>query len=172
MFDSNRAVQAVNMDCGRISATDHNRQQLFDGSGDPTDLTRNIASFCEQEVEEEVRTKTFVKDPCCAGVLVSASRQVQLPRGAVRTVKRCHTIAPGAFRKFKDGIVIRWFRSGWLEAAPSQITSQQNTGAPGNRLVAGLQQAAAATAAQHAWCAGPSSSFFVVGWGPAVRPSQ
>lgn len=146
-LNGDTAVLAVDMACDRINVTDPNRQRLFDDAGEPAELTRNIAAFCQQGVEEEARTRAFVQDLFDAGLLVPASRQVHLPGGAVRTVEGFHTIEPQRFRELPDATVTRWFRSGWLDAASNQITSQQNWGALGDRLVGRLRQAAAAPAA-------------------------
>lgn len=141
------AVLSVDMACDRFSDSDPNRQRLFDDAGEPAALTREIAAFCQQGVEEEARTRAFVKDLYDAGLLTPASRQVHLPGGAVRTVEGFHSIDPQRFRELPDATVTRWFRSGWLDAASSQITSQQNWADLGDRLVGRLRQAAAAPAA-------------------------
>lgn len=99
---------------------------LFDSSGTPTHVLRQIAAFAAQFYDGRIRATAFAQAVKTAGILMPSQLELSDigPNGA--RLHRLYTINDQAYRALPKDTIYEWLQQGWLDAISLILASQHH----------------------------------------------
>ncbi|THF58677.1 SapC family protein [Pseudothauera rhizosphaerae] len=122
MGESDGFALAIDSEAPMLVKEGDEGQALFE-DGKPTEITRQALHFCDAFTRESAATQAFVKLLVEQDLLVDRVANITLPQGRQSTLTGFSVVAPEAFAKLPESVVIEWHRKGWLALVHAHLTS-------------------------------------------------